>query len=96
MPSAAEKRRSFFLSFGVGSSFQLHYDKYGKPDGRIYDERRLKKLIQGFEIEKIRFFVKKNWGVWLPSSTWPKVRYPEKWAGQTKAIVCLKLRKPQK
>lgn len=48
----------FFLTIPVGT------DMVFRPWHRVYGEKRLKTLLDGFEVAQSRFLVKEPWGPW--------------------------------
>lgn len=63
------------------------------PMHRVYDKTRLGRLVKGFHIENIQYFLK-NDDYWRPSSESELSNIDSSIA--EKGIVCLKLRKPMK
>ncbi|MEW5761022.1 MAG: methyltransferase domain-containing protein [Candidatus Thermoplasmatota archaeon] len=96
LASILKSRGFLFLTFGFGGKFQVHHlpSNPDKPFGRLYDEQRLKYLLNNqFKEIKIEYFIK-NGGSWHVSDK-KQIEtfiYPKSWI-ETKSIVCIKLEK---
>jgi SAM-dependent methyltransferase len=84
-----------FLTFGYGGEFRIHKrpSQPNIPFGRLYDEERINRLAEGFEIVERQIF-KREKENWKPCSMEEakKFIYPKIW-DKTFSIICLKLQK---